>query len=120
MITIHFSTLAYFSYFFVKLCNSYLIKCKEEKLKGKKILGLNGTEPGAKRNTIFLCNGWIKFIERRTSENSIHFSFRITIILFIRLSISGDTIKKVKMSFFDLFWSFTWQQMAVPDPNNIK
>jgi hypothetical protein len=32
----HFSTLGYFSYFFVKLCNSYLIKCKKEKMKEKK------------------------------------------------------------------------------------
>jgi hypothetical protein len=34
----------------------------------KKNVWLNGTEPGAKRNTIFLCNGWIKFIKRRFSE----------------------------------------------------
>ena len=66
----------------------------------KKNLWLNGTEPGAKRNTIFLCNGWIKFIEKRTSEKEIHFSFRITAILFILLSINGDTIKIVMMSFF--------------------
>jgi hypothetical protein len=37
----------------------------------EKNLGFNGTEPGSKRNTIFLCNGWIKFIERRTSEKEI-------------------------------------------------
>jgi hypothetical protein len=67
--------------------------------------------------------GWITFIKRPTSEKEIHFSFRGTVILFILLSISGDTIKKIKMSFFDLFWSFTWKQMALPfnlDPNNIK
>jgi hypothetical protein len=49
-------------------------------MKEKQILGLNGTEPGAKRNTFFLCIGWIKFIEKRTSEKEIHFSFRITVI----------------------------------------
>jgi hypothetical protein len=101
--SIHFSTFGYFSYFFVKLCNSYLIKCKEEKLKDNKFLGLNGTEPGAKRNKIFLCNGWIKFIKRHTSEKEILFSFRIAVILFILL-ISGDTIKKSKDVFFRSFW----------------
>jgi hypothetical protein len=91
-------------------------------MKKKFFLGLNGTEPGEKRNTISLSNGWNKFIKRRTSEKKIHI-FRCTVILFILLSKSGDTINKVRMSFFDLFWSFTWQQMAVPfnpDPNNIK
>jgi hypothetical protein len=76
---------------------------KEEKIKEKKFLGLNGTEPGVKRNTIFLFNGWIKYIRSCTNEKEIHFSFRITVILFILLRISGDTIKKSKEVFFDLF-----------------
>jgi|688.fasta_scaffold1233239_1 hypothetical protein len=58
-------------------------------MKENKFLGLNGTEPGAKQNIIFLCDGWIKFIERHISEKKIYFSFRITVILFILLSISG-------------------------------
>jgi hypothetical protein len=56
--------------------------------------GLNGTEKGEKRNTIFLCNGWFKFIKRRSSEKEIHFSFRSTFILFILLSRSRETKKK--------------------------
>jgi hypothetical protein len=56
-----------------------------------------------KQNTIFLCNGWTKFFERRTSEKEIHFSFRITVILFNLLSVSEDTIKNVKMYFFRSF-----------------
>jgi hypothetical protein len=75
-----------------------------KKFRKNKFLGLNGTEPGVKRNTIFLCNGRIKYIERRTNEKEIHFSFRITVILFILLSLSGDTIKKVKMFFFSIFF----------------
>jgi hypothetical protein len=57
-------------------------------MKEKKLLGLNGTEQGAKQNTIFLCNERMKFIERRTSEKEINFSFRITVIFFNLLSIS--------------------------------
>jgi hypothetical protein len=66
----HFSTLVYCSYFFVKLCNSYLIKCKE-KMKEKIFLWLNGTEPGEKQNIFFLCNGWI-------------LSFRITVVIILK------------------------------------
>jgi hypothetical protein len=62
----------------------------EEKILG----GLNATEQGEKRNTIFLCNGWFKFIKRRTNEKEIHFSYRSTIILFILLNRNGETIKK--------------------------
>ncbi len=102
VIPIHFSTLGYFFHFvFVKLCNIYLIKCKEEKMK-KKFLGFNRTEQGAKRNSIFLCNGWITFIIRLTSEKEIIFSFRITVILFILLSIYGDN-QKSKDVFFRSF-----------------
>jgi hypothetical protein len=57
-------------------------------MKEKKLLGLNGTEQGAKQNTIFLCNERMKFIERRTSEKEINFSFRIPVIFFNLLSIS--------------------------------
>jgi hypothetical protein len=56
-----------------------------------------------KRNALFLCNGWIKFIKRRTSEKEIYFSLRSTVILFILLSISGDT-KKSKDVFFSIFF----------------
>ncbi len=50
------STLGYFFIFFIKLFNSYLIKCQEEKMKTKIVVGLNGAEPEEKRNTIFLWN----------------------------------------------------------------